>query len=678
MTREDFESYIPAEETIPELTLKAVIVGAILAIIMGSANAYLGLYAGMTVSAAIPGAIMALAILKPFKGTILEVNIGMMGTAAGEALAAGVIFTIPALVVLNQWGLGGWSEIHFWPTTLIALIGGILGVLWMVPLRRALIVKTDLPFPEGIAVGAVLTTSVGRPEQMKSENPGQALWMPVGAILAGLIKFGQVSLNIFRGKVEGMVAIGKYSIFGNFNKGYLYGGVQASPALLGVGYIIGPRIASFVLCGGLISWIIIAPLLLLSIGVQNVVVNPLYADYGFPLGQFYTVWADYVRYIGVGAMLVGGLWTIWALRTNLVSGIKEAIVGIRGGEVAAKKRTDRDLSFKRVFLAIGGITIAMIFLYMWISELYIISIFMAILLALVAFVASAIAGYMAGLLGSSNNPISGVTIAVLLFVSLMLVALGVTGTGGMIIVIGMAGVVCCAAAISGDVLQSMAAGQMIGATPHKQQIAEMIGVIAAAPVLAIVVSALIKAYTIGSPELPAPQAFLMAGVVRGVVGGEMNWPFVIGGAILALILILMDLPVLPVAIGTYLPFTLTVPIFVGGTIRRVVDGRMKTEPGEEKEEASDWELAIREKGVKPKEKATRTGILFSAGLVAGEALMGVIAAFLIIGHIDLKVFGIAPSWPGMLIWCYLAFLLGFLVLREFSKAKRKKKKSVED
>ncbi|MCD6572305.1 MAG: oligopeptide transporter, OPT family, partial [Thermoplasmata archaeon] len=331
MSREDFKSFIPAETTIPEFTIRAVLVGALLAVILGSANAYLGLYAGMTVSAVIPGAVMAFAILRPFKGTILEVNLGMMGAAAGEALAAGVIFTIPALVVLNRMGLGGWQYIHYWETTLIAMIGGVLGVLWMVPLRRALIIKTDLPFPEGVAVAAVLTTTVGEThldKKKKKKDDGEAvsgIWMIIGAIIAALFKFGQVALHVFRGIIDGIVSIGKYAIGSTTREGYFYGSIAASPALLGVGWIIGPRIASLVFVGGLLGWAIIAPLIVL--------VNGIPAGVATPLEGFMQIWSDQIRYIGVGAMVVGGLWTIFTLRSNLASGIKEAIAGIRGGEI---------------------------------------------------------------------------------------------------------------------------------------------------------------------------------------------------------------------------------------------------------------------------------------------------------------------------------------------------------
>ncbi|RLF55201.1 MAG: oligopeptide transporter, OPT family, partial [Thermoplasmata archaeon] len=250
MSREDFKSFIPAEQTIPEMTFRALLIGIFLSIILSAANAYLGLYAGMTVSAVIPGAVMAFAILRPFKGTILEVNLAMMGAASGEALAAGVIFTIPALIILGEW-----KTIHFWETFLIAVIGGVLGVLWMVPLRRALIVKTDLPFPEGVAVAAVLTTTVGGKKARGRGSGVSAVWLLVGAILAGLYKFGQVSLRAFKGMLEGVMGIGKYSIHGVEREGWMYGGLATSPALLAVGWIIGPRIASFVLVGGLIGWL---------------------------------------------------------------------------------------------------------------------------------------------------------------------------------------------------------------------------------------------------------------------------------------------------------------------------------------------------------------------------------------------------------------------------------------
>ena len=674
MSREDFKSFIPAKKKIPELTLKAVAVGALLAIILGSANAYLGLYAGMTVSAVIPGAVVAFGLLKPFKGTILEVTLGMMGAAAGEALAAGIIFTIPAIVLL-----GTWESIHYVETTIIAFLGGVLGVLWMVPLRRALIIKTDLPFPEGVAVAAVLTETVGGEKAKEEKKPSDGvsgIWLLVGVVVAALFKFGQVGLQIFRGAINGIINIGKYNIGGGANKGYIYGGITPSPALLGVGWIIGPKIASYVFVGGLLGWVILAPLIALATGLPIPTTPEAIAnakglaggnlEIGKLIWGFFQIWGDYIRYIGVGAMVVGGLYTIFTLRSNLASGLKEAIAGITGAETEAKTRTDQDLNFKFVFLLIAVLTIPVYLLYAWVSSEWLVSGIMAVFAILFAFIASAIAGYMAGLLGSSNNPISGVTVAVLLITSLILLGFGLSGdVGAYGLAVLIASVICCAAAISGDVLQSMASGQMIGATPRNQQIAEMIGVMAAAPVLALVVQALDQAYQIGSTNLPAPQAFLMAGIVRGVLGGDMVWPFVLAGAVLAIVLILIDLPVLPVAIGIYLPFTLAVPIFSGGIVRSITDRFIRKKYGtDEEEEASEWELAIKQTDVKPKEKIIRTGLLLTAGLIAGEAITGVLVAFLIIGGIDLSIFEFPPALPGMLIWLFIAALLAYIPLRE--------------
>jgi putative OPT family oligopeptide transporter len=684
-SREDFKSFIPASKTIPELTIRALLIGAILAVILGAANAYLGLYAGMTVSAVIPGAVMAFAFLKPFKGTILEVNIGMMGAAAGEALAAGVIFTIPALVLL-----GTWNEIHYLETTVIAMLGGILGVLWMIPLRRALIIKTDLPFPEGVAVAAVLTTTVGgetaSAEKGKAKGSGvSGIWLAVGVIVSAILKFSQVALKAVSGTIQGIINIGKYNIGGGDKSAYIYGGTAASPALLGVGWIIGPKIASFVFVGGLLGWVILAPLIALSTGLPTPqIADPEVLkdvldlgagnlDTGKLIWGFFAIWGKYIRYIGVGAMVVGGLYTIFKLRSNLASGIKEAIIGIKGGSVGTKKRTEQDINIKLVFLMIGALTIPVFIVYGLISDLWAVSAVMAVFAILFAFVASAIAGYMAGILGSSNNPISGVTVSVLLITTLILLAFGVSGsTGAYGVAILIAAVICCAAAISGDVLQSLACGQMVGATPRNQQIAEIVGVLAAAPILAIVIQALDQAYRIGSPSLPAPQAFLMQGIVKGVLGGEMVWPFVLAGAVLAFVLILINLPVLPVAIGIYLPFTLSVPIFLGGIVRYVTNRAIAKKYGSaEEEELNDWELAIKQTDVKPKEKIIRTGLLLTAGLIAGEALMGVIVAFLIIVGFDFAIFEFPPIIPAILIFVFIAILLAYIPLREiFAKEEK--------
>jgi len=657
MTRENFPSFIPAEKTIPELTIKAILVGIFLAIVLGAANAYLGLYAGMTVSAIIPGAVMALALMKPFKPTILEVNIATMGASAGECIAAGVIFTIPALILV-----GAWTEINYLETTFISLIGGILGVLWMVPLRRALVVKTDLPFPEGIAVAAVLTTTVGG-QQVDKKDRVSGIWLAIGALAAALFKFGQLSLNLFRDTIDGVVSIGKYAIFGKEHEAWFYGGSTMSPALLAVGWIIGPRISSYVLVGGLLGWVIIAPLLILVTGLPAPI--PEYAGLGTLIGGFYTIWGEQVRYIGVGTMLIGGLWAVYSIRTNLVDSVKEAAMGLRKQGTKTQKRTEQDLNYKLVFIAIGAMVLPIFVLYQLLSGLLGISIIMAILTIFLAFIASALAGYLTGLVGSSNCPISGVTVTILLIVSLLMLGLGATGVQGMAIVIFISAVVCIGGSISGDLLQTMASGQMIGATPKKLQISMIFGVVAISALIGIVIGVLHQAFTIGSTKLPAPQAFLMKGIVQGILGGNMLWPYVVAGAVLAFVLILIELPVLPVAIGIYLPFTLSVPIFIGGGIRYMTDAVLKKKYGSaEEEELSDWELAIKQTGVTPKEKAIRTGLLFTAGLVAGEALMGVVIAVLIVLGIQLAIFETAPWWPGLLVFAYIGALLAYIPIRE--------------
>jgi putative OPT family oligopeptide transporter len=673
-SREDFPSFIPADKIISELTLKAILVGIILAIVLGAANAYLGLYAGMTVSAIIPGAVMALAFLKPFKGTILEVNLATMGASAGECIAAGVIFTIPSLVLLNVW-----SDINYLETTFISLIGGLLGVLWMIPLRRALVVRTNLPFPEGIAVAAVLTTTVGGEIVENKQNPFDKIssrWLIFGAILSGFYKFGELALNIFRGTIEYIIDIGTYVINGKENNGLIYGGLTTSPALLGVGWIIGPKISSYVFVGGLLGWVILAPLVALVSGLPSPsnpieIADALAFGYGnLSLGTkiwgFFEIWGNQIRYIGVGSMLVGGLYAIWKIRTNLGESVKEAIIGLKEGPEKSKKRTDRDLPYKLTFSFLILMILPIFLLYIWLSISLELSLFMAILTILFAFLASALAGYLTGLVGSSNCPISGVTVAVLLLVSLIMLGFGATGSGGMAVVIFISAVICIGGSISGDLLQSMACGQMLGATPRNLQISMTLGVVAISTIIGLIIGVLHKAFTIGSRLLPAPQAFLMKGIVQGVLGGEMLWPYVVAGMVLALVLILIDLPVLPVAIGIYLPFTLSVPIFIGGGIRYGTN-RILTRSNRSfvEEEINDWELAIKKTGIKPKEKAIRTGLLLTAGLVAGEALMGILVAILIVTGIDFSLQINASWWPGILIWIYIAILLFYIPLRNF-------------
>ncbi|PKK85559.1 MAG: oligopeptide transporter, OPT family [Thermoplasmata archaeon HGW-Thermoplasmata-1] len=673
MVKDDFIPYVKPEESLKELTVRALIVGAILSVIMGAANAYLGLYVGMTVSATIPAAIMSFAILRPFKATILEINIAKTAASAGESLAAGVIFTIPAFLMLKMGG--AWESVHYLETTAIAFVGGVLGVLFTIPLRRVLILQTDLPFPEGIAGAAILETA--------DKGGKGAILVWISLAIGAIFKFCQETLGIFKGTINKVWSIGSYTIGGKDGTGYVYGGSALSVALLGVGYIIGPKIASFVLCGGLLGWLVIIPIIALISGIPvpttaSDLANA--ASYGGPqVWGFFAIWSGQVRYIGVGAMIVGGLWTLFRLRTALSAGVKEAIKGQKAGIGAGQSsRTDTDMSMKLTFLLIFAMVIPIGLVYYFFARslggtaAWAIPMVLSIVMVILGFFFAAVAGYLAGLVGSSNNPISGVTVATCLFATLLVMLFGASGFAGAAVALGVAAVICCAAAISGDVMQDLSTGHFLGATPKKQQISEIVGVIPAALVLGLVLKVLDKAYTIGSPSLPAPQAGMMASVIEGIMGGTMVWPYILAGAVIAIILILLNLPIMPVAVGIYLPFYLSAPIMLGGLVRYTVEKKMDKLSGTGYEKAEAEDKAIMDVGHKKssKETAIEAGLLFSSGLIAGEALMGVLAAGLIAGGISMTLKDRVPGWPGMFVMLFLAFLIGYITLRSFSHERK--------
>ncbi|MCI0497096.1 MAG: oligopeptide transporter, OPT family, partial [Thermoplasmata archaeon] len=493
MAEKEFVPYISPDVTIPEFTFKAVLLGAILSIVMGAANAYLGLYAGMTVSATIPAAVIALAVFRMLKkygiiegATILETNFAKTMAAAGEALAAGVIFTIPALLLLDLW-----DDIDIVKTTVIALVGGCLGVLFTVSLRRVLIIDLDLPFPEGVAATEVLKTG-------EEGGPG-VHYVTVGLFTAMAHKFAasEFGLSIFREKVEGVVRAGRARF---------YGGANLSPALMSVGYIIGLRISTYIFLGGILGWFILAP----AIGIMQGWPSPPTGWVGpHDIGVYTTIWSTKIRYIGVGAMVVGGVYSIFRMRTAITKGVVQAF-----GKTEKKGpviRTELDLDLRLTWILIGLFVIPIFAIYWWVTENLLISAVSSGIMLVAAFFFTAIAGYLAGIVGSSNNPISGVTIATLLFAALLLVALGAEGDDGMTSTILIAALVCCAAAIAGDVMQDLKTAQLLGATPRNIQIAVFLGVVAAALVIAPTLVALHGAYGIGSKSLPAPQAGLMAG-----------------------------------------------------------------------------------------------------------------------------------------------------------------------
>jgi putative OPT family oligopeptide transporter len=592
------------QQSLPEITIKALVLGVVLSVVLAAANAYLGLFAGMTVSASIPAAVVSMGILRLFrKNNILENNIVQTAASAGESLAAGVIFTLPALVIL-----GTWDSFSFKWVAIIAGFGGVLGVLFTIPLRRSLIVEGKLKFPEGIATAEVLETG--------QEGGKGVMYIAKAAIASGLFKVGAVTLGLWPEIVEGAKVVGG---------SIAYFGSNLSPALLSVGYIVGMNIAVLIFIGGACNWLIAIPICAAIQGPPN-------GEEISAVDWAFDIWSSQTRYIGVGGMVVGGLWAIFRMRKSLMSGIASGLRAYRDVTTkAAVERTEKDMPMKWILILIVGSVVPLFLLYQIFVQQIQVSLTMAVIMLITGFVFSAVAGYMAGLVGSSNNPISGVTIATVLVSSLLLVLLmGKGAENGPAAAIIIGSVVCCAAAIAGDNMQDLKAGYIVKATPWKQQVMQLVGTVSAALVLAPVMILLQKAYGFaGQPDagpkaLAAPQANLMASVAQGVFRGELPWNYVFIGMAVAVALIILDLylesrgstfrtPVLAVAIGIYLPFELAVPIFAGGLIHQAVKFYKKRAGGQDEVEGS-----------------SRNGLLFASGLITGEALMGIIMAIPIV------------------------------------------------
>lgn len=605
--------YISPETKLNELTFRSIIIGAVLSVVLGAANAYFGLFSGLTVSASIPAAVISMAILKIFKNSnILENNMVQTAASAGESLAAGVIFTIPALVIM-----GYWEEFNYLETTLISICGGVLGVLFTIPLRSALIVKEKLMFPEGVATAEVLKTG---------EKGGKSVkYLVFGGLIGGLFKFGSEAMNLWRGVFEKAALLNE--------KFYLYFSLNLSPALVAVGYIVGLNIAFLVFLGGVISWYVGIPIYILINGAPE-------AASAEAIGA--AVWSGQIRYLGVGAMIVGGLWALISLKSALVTAFTSGVKAFKSGaqKVSETLRTELDTPMSWVLLGIGILVIPIFFIYLTIIEDIPITLFMALLMVVAGFLFSAVAGYMAGLVGSSNNPISGVTIATILSTALLLLLLMGSsdpgrGAAGAILV---GAVVCCAAAIAGDNMQDLKTGNVLGATPRNQQVMQMIGVIAGAILIAPVLNLLLASKGIGNPTaehpnpLTAPQATLMMSVATGIFGGKLPWSIISIGGCIGVMIILIDqylkkigsdfrMPVLAVAVGLYLPFELDSSIFVGGVVAWMIQRSFR------KNNISAGQT----------EKASNAGLLIASGLITGEALMGILIALLVTLGLNISV-----------------------------------------
>ncbi|MGV7167565.1 OPT family oligopeptide transporter [Xanthomonas citri] len=631
-----------------QLTFRAVALAIVLAVVLSAANAYLGLFAGLTIATAIPAAVVSMGVLRLLGGgTILENNIVQTGASAGSSIAAGVIFTIPALVIM-----GYWPDFKYWWVLGIAGMGGLLGVLFSVPLRRSMIVEDPLPFPEGKAAAEVLKAG---------ENPGPGLKiLAISGAIGALVKLAAASgLRVIPDTWAQATYLGSSRLVG-------YIGTNLSPALLGVGYIVGLNVGIVVLSGSILSWHIAIPLYQQFFmgsdpALAQSLVGASAADAAFG------IWGAKIRYLGVGAMLIGGVWTLFSLRKSLFSGVKSGFSAARKSSGGVVAETERDLPMKWMLVALVLCTLPLLGLYQAIVQQWHVSIPMTIIMIVAGFLFVSVSGYLAGLIGSSNNPVSGITISTILFASAVLVLLlgksGLVPVGigaaplGAVAAIMIGAVVCCAAAVGGDNLQDLKTGYLVGATPWKQQLMLAIGAFSCALIMGPVLNLLAQAYGIGSKTLPAPQAMLMASVAKGLFGGQLPWAVITIGAGVGAVIIAVDeylkktgkrfrVPVLAAAIGIYLPLELMVPIFLGGLIAHLVERYHK----------------IRADDEEGRDRVHRPGVLFAAGLITGEALMGIGIALPIVITKNKDVLALPGGyqlnqWIGLAILALVGWLL---------------------
>ncbi len=629
----------------PQLTFRAVLLAIVLAMILSAANAYLGLFAGLTIATAIPAAVVSMGVLRLFGGgTILENNIVQTGASAGSSIAAGVIFTLPALVIL-----GHWQDFKYSWVLAIAGLGGLLGVLFSVPLRRSMIVDDPLPFPEGKAAAEVLKAG---------ENPGPGLKiLALSGFIGAVVKLAAESgLRMIPDNAAGASFFGKY---------LAYMGTGLSPALLGVGYIVGLNVGIVVVSGSILSYNIAIPIYhAFFLDSDPALAAQLLGATAQEAAGI--IRAEKVRYLGVGAMLIGGVWTLFSLRNSLLSGVRSGIAAARKGSGQVVAETERDLPMKWMLVALIVFVIPLALLYQAIVGQWVVSITMTVIMIVAGFLFVSVSAYLAGLVGSSNNPVSGITIATILFASVVLVfMLGSSSPIGAVAAIMIGAVVCCAAAVGGDNLQDLKAGYIVGATPWKQQLMLGIGAFSCALIMAPVLNLLAAAYGIGPPtaehpaSLAAPQATLMASVAKGMFGGKLPWDMIAIGAGIGAAVIALDewlksrqsgfrVPVLAAAIGIYLPLELMVPIFLGGLLAHLVERKFGI--------ASHDEAA--------KDRIHRPGTLFSAGLITGEALMGIAIAVPIVLTERADVLALPPAWHfGQLAGLAVLGVVGWLLYR---------------
>jgi len=665
---EEQKPYVPADSTMPELTVKAVVLGVLMAAVLGAANAYLGVKAGQTVSATFPAAVLAIAAFRlPFlRGNVLEQNIARTAASVGEALVAGAIFTVPAFVMVSVGGERLWTEFNYWETSFILLIGGLLGIFFIILLRRTLTVDSGLPFPESRACAEIVKAGQG------GETGAKYVFGAMGLGMLLQVFKDSAGFRLFQESVEFVKQL-PASVVKHFDSSrnalgeVSHGGAivaatpAISPALIGVGYVIGYDLAAINFSGGLLAWLVFIPLALF--------LNPdLPAQLAASSGHtpetselVFSIWYNQIRPVAVGAMLVGAVWTLWKMRTSIGNAFRSAL---RKGSAAVgiQTRLDRDLDLRTVLIGTILLVIPMTAIYYHFSHSVVGAAVAAVVMLVLGFLFSAVGGYLVGLVGGSNQPISGLALSTLIVAALLMVGFGVRGLAGVGAVLGVAAVVCCACAVSGDMIQDLKAGQLLGGSPRAMQIAELISTVVVAFVLVFPMIILHEGNIarggigIGDRELPAPQAGLMAQLAQGIVGGEMPWGLILFGMFFSIGLILIKAPSpMLIAVGMYLPLETTGAIFLGGCIKKLVETLAKRRKLDE--EAAN--------------RVENTGTLVASGLIAGESLTGVLLSGVVLAapgfvSITRSLFGVdefawvagpAGAWTSLLALGAIVWML---------------------
>jgi putative OPT family oligopeptide transporter len=633
----------------PEFTFRAVLLGLILTVILGAANAYLGLRAGMTIAATYPAAVIGMAVLRIFKGSLLEENITRTVGSIGESVAAGAIFTIPAFVISGAWPVFDFEH-AYWKSSILMLVGGALGILFVTLLRRVMVEDPELPFPESVAASQIHIAGQqgSRAAKILFGNMGFGglvyllgqfnLFSPSRDFIVGVGQLGKSFVRLGRDAASPKLSAGAVTTMS---------APAVSPAYLGVGYIIGPRLASLNFAGGVIAWGLLVPLILFLGGptfVSQFLPAGATPSDSFWAGQADSVWKYIVKPIAVGGMLVGACYTLFRMRKSLSSGMARAVSDLKKSAAAhaGTARTERDLNGKIVFGGLFVVLLCMITLYTSYAGVLKGGIVAAIVMIIIGFFFAAVSGNLVGLIGSSNNPISGLTLAALVIAALLMVLIGVSGMSGVAAVLGVAAVVCISSAVAGEMLQDLKVGHILGGTPSKMQIGDFMGVTVASfallPVLLLLNQADINSGGIGfgGRQLPAPQAGLMAMLAKGIVGGEMAWPLIVVGVLMGIGLIMIEVrsPML-FAVGMYLPLETTFAIFIGGMIRWMTDKIRDSKNFNDAQKA----------------RVENAGVLTASGFIAGEALMGIVIA----------IFRY-KQWPLPVIFQHPSVFSGFIVL----------------